>query len=135
MARTQTIAVVLAVLMGGVPAMAQTIVSTHPPLSPAEAVRVLRASDSPADRTDALFVDLDGPRIVIFQGSTTPWDWPAEAFTPIRPLSDQPYGYWSHASHGYRLSAGRLHVRSFAAPSFSTPRLEAQRGSHSRRGR
>jgi hypothetical protein len=82
----------LALAMGMTPA-AQTVVSTHPPLSPGEAVRVLRASHSPADRTDAPFVDLSGPHIVIFRGSTTPWDWPADAYTPIAPLSNQPYGY------------------------------------------
>jgi hypothetical protein len=54
-------------------------------LSPEEAVRVLRGSHSIVDLTDYRSPGL-GPTIVVMGESTTPWDWPASAFEPIRPL-------------------------------------------------
>jgi hypothetical protein len=54
-------------------------------LSPEEAVRVLRGSHSIADLTDYRSPGR-GPTVVVMGESTTPWDWPASAFEPIRPL-------------------------------------------------
>lgn len=72
-------------------ASAQSVVSTHPPLSPEEAVRVLRGSHSIADLTDYRGA-ATGPTIVVMGSSTTPWDWPAAAYTQPRPLaSDYPF--------------------------------------------
>ena len=58
-------------------------------LPPEEAVRVLRGSHSIADLTDYRSPGR-GPTVVVMGESTTPWDWPANAFEPIRPLG---YGY------------------------------------------
>jgi hypothetical protein len=56
-------------------------------LSPDEAVRVLRSSHSIADLTDYRSPG-SGPTIVVMGESSTPWDWPATAFEPIRPLGN-----------------------------------------------
>jgi hypothetical protein len=56
-------------------------------LSPEEAVRVLRGSHSIADLTDYRSPG-QGPTVVVMGESTTPWDWPASAFEPIRPLGN-----------------------------------------------
>jgi hypothetical protein len=55
--------------------------------SPEEAVRVLRGSHSIADLTDYRSPGR-GPTVVVMGESTTPWDWPANAFEPIRPLGN-----------------------------------------------
>jgi hypothetical protein len=81
---------VLALLVS-LPAAAQTVISDHPPLSPEEAVRVLRGSHSIADLTD-YHSPGTGPTIVVMGDSTTPWDWPMAAFSageryaPVAPL-------------------------------------------------
>src|SRR3954469_21954965 len=81
-------------LFAAAPSRAQGIISTHPPLSPAEAVAVLRGSHSIADYTDYRPPGL-GPTIVMMGPSTTPWDWPAyNAFTPTRPLANDS-GYYA----------------------------------------
>ncbi len=62
------------------------------PTTPAEAVRILRTSHSPYDVTDVPFYGANrmiGPEVVIAgHASSGPWDWPAEAYEPIRPLSE-----------------------------------------------
>jgi len=94
---------VVAVLLIAAPAFAQRVVSDHPPLSPAEAVRVLQSSRSPRDIANRPILDRAGPQIVIFgtPGAIAPWDWPAETYTPIRPLSNSPYGYLPAPFYGY----------------------------------
>ena len=78
-------------LFVSLPAAAQTVISDHPPLSPEEAVRVLRGSHSIADLTDYRSPG-SGPTIVVMGDSTTPWDWPMPAFSaadryaPVAPL-------------------------------------------------
>jgi hypothetical protein len=59
-------------------------------LSPEDAVRVLRASHSIADLTDYRSPG-PGPTIVVMGESTTPWDWPANAFAPTQPLGNDYY--------------------------------------------
>jgi hypothetical protein len=56
-------------------------------LPPDEAVRVLRGSHSIADLTDYRSPGR-GPTVVVMGESTTPWDWPPNAFEPIRPLGN-----------------------------------------------
>lgn len=77
------------------------------PLSPEEAVRVLRGSHSIADLTDYRSPGR-GPAVVVMGESTTPWGWPASAFEPIRPLGNDydgnlfaPLGYGYPAGYGY----------------------------------
>lgn len=81
----------LAVLLTSAPAFAQTFISTHPPLSPAEAVAVLRASHSAADWTDYRGVAPPGPAIVVMGGSTTPWDWPTPRDSIVSTQSGLPF--------------------------------------------
>jgi hypothetical protein len=70
-------------------------------LSPEEAVRVLRASHSIADLTDYRSAG-HGPTIVVMGESTTPWDWPAAAFAPTRPLGgDFDSGVYAPIGFGY----------------------------------
>ncbi len=83
----------LVVLTLAAPVSAQTIVSTHPPLSPEEAVAVLRGSHSVADYTDYRSPGV-GPSVVVMGPSTTPWDWPGNAFAPTRPLGNDA-GYYA----------------------------------------
>jgi hypothetical protein len=73
-------------------AHAQTIISDYPPLSPEEAVRVLRGSHSIADLTDYRSPG-KGPTVVVMGSSTTPWTWPDDAFVPPAPLSTDPGWY------------------------------------------
>ncbi len=87
----------LITLLTTAPVSAQTIISNHPPLSPEEAVAVLRGSHSIADYTDYRSPG-SGPTIVVMDGSTTPWDWPAGAFAPPRPLSND--GDWYAPNYG-----------------------------------
>jgi hypothetical protein len=77
------------------PCFAQTVVSRHPPLSPDDAVRVLRSSHSLSDMANRPIVDEDGPHIYVI-----PYDRSTDVppvNPPIEPLSrDQmpfPYGY------------------------------------------
>lgn len=93
--------IVLAMLLTAVPAAAQ-IVSTHPPLSPVEAVRVLRASQSPYDVTDLPFFGGNqiGP-LVLIGGSASVRDWPREAYDPIRRLSE-PWSMTTYLGRGFR---------------------------------
>jgi hypothetical protein len=49
------------------------VLSSAPPLSPADAVQVLRNHHSLLDRTDARSVDLDGPRVVVVPASPGPF--------------------------------------------------------------
>ncbi len=66
-------------------------ISATGPTTPAEAVRILRASRSPYDVTDVPFyrVRAIGPEVVVAgNASSGPWDWPREAYEPIRPLSE-----------------------------------------------
>jgi hypothetical protein len=81
----RTLALLLAI--AAAPVSAQTIVSDHPPLSPAEAVAVLRGSHSIADYTDYRSPGT-GPTVVVMGDSTTPWNWPSNAFEPTRPLAN-----------------------------------------------
>jgi hypothetical protein len=102
-------------------AHAQGIVSKYPPLSPEEAVRVLRASHSIADLTD-YHSPGEGPTVVIMGSSTTPWTWPDDAIGP-RPLSNDPGwlnpydmyygpGYYNGYSNGYYAPrTDRMHDR------------------------
>ena len=69
-------------------------------LSPEEAVRVLRGSHSIADLTDYRSAGR-GPTVVVMGESTTPWDWPASAFEPIRPLGNDYYDGNLFAPIGY----------------------------------
>jgi len=70
-------------------------------LAPEEAVRVLRGSHSIADLTDYRSPGR-GPTIVVMGGSTTPWDWPANAFEPTRPLANDYYGnLYAPMGYGY----------------------------------
>jgi hypothetical protein len=70
-------------------------------LSPDEAVRVLRGSHSIADLTDYRSGG-HGPTIVVMGESTTPWDWPAAAFAPTRPLgNDFDYNLYAPVGIGY----------------------------------
>jgi len=71
------------------------------PLSPEEAVRVLRGSHSIADLTDYRSPGR-GPTVVVMGESTTPWDWPATAFEPSRPLgSDYDGNLFAPSGYGY----------------------------------
>jgi hypothetical protein len=56
------------------------IVSNFPPLSPSEAVRVLRSSHSPADMANRPAIDTDGPRIYVL-----PYDPSIDAPPPMTP--------------------------------------------------
>ena len=93
-------------------------------LSPEEAVRVLRGSHSIVDLTDYRSPGR-GPTIVVMGESTTPWDWPPNAFEPTRPLSNAfdsnlyaPLGYgytpyygtsgYGYTPYGTSYSSGRL---------------------------
>jgi hypothetical protein len=71
------------VIATGLPAHAQIIRSTAPPLAPADAVAVLQSSHSPANVTGLHFYrDVDGPRVAISGLSSPtpgPWNWPAES--------------------------------------------------------
>lgn len=91
-------------------AFAQGIVSTHPPLSPEEAVTVLRGSQSAADWTGIQFGDgrARGPQVVVLRSSTAagPYDWPAEAFAPVAPLSYEPCCYSVYVGNGRRHGGG-----------------------------
>ena len=89
--RTLTLTALLAFASPGAPAFAQ-VVSTHPPLSPAEAVRVLRGSHSLADFTDVHFSPADGPRIFVMGGSPTAGPYGEfRPFAPTRRLSRDSY--------------------------------------------
>lgn len=83
-------------------------------LSPEEAVRVLRGSHSIVDLTDYRSPGR-GATIVVMGESTTPWDWPPNAFEPTRPLSNPfdynlnaPLGYGYTPYYGTSYSSGRL---------------------------
>ncbi len=65
----RTIAIVAGFLFVGATAHAQGIVSNHPPLSPEEAVAVLRGSQSLADHTDRQSVSADGPTVYVMRGN------------------------------------------------------------------
>ena len=89
-------------------------------LSPEEAVRVLRSSHSIVDLTDYRSPGR-GPTIVVMGESTTPWDWPANAFEPTRPLSNAfdynlyaPLGYGYPPYYGTSYSSSRLMHRGHA---------------------
>src|ERR1700738_1251938 len=99
--------IIVVALLTATAASAQTIVSTHPPLSPTAAVQVLRASHSPADLTDAHFASGEGPRVVIVgpPGAIAPWAWPPEPHAPIAPLSNQPSVYAPAFPYGYGYGA------------------------------
>jgi hypothetical protein len=68
-------------------------------LAPEEAVRVLRGSHSITDLTDYRSPGR-GPTIVVMGESTTPWDWPVNAFAPTRPLAND-YDDSLYAPTGY----------------------------------
>jgi hypothetical protein len=70
--------------------------------SPSEAVAVLRANRSPADLTDTPLFVPERPEALWLLGprSDTPWAWPPEAFTPIAPLSRQPFLTYERGVHG-----------------------------------
>ena len=89
-------------------------IATEARLSPEEAVRVLRGSHSIVDLTDYRSPGR-GPTIVVMGESTTPWDWPPNAFEPTRPLSNAfdynmyaPLGYGYTPYYGTSYSSGRL---------------------------
>ena len=65
------------------------IVSSSPPLAPAEAAQVLARLDSPANRTHVVACgDCDGPRVVVIPSSPTSGPFGAfPTFPPSRPLS------------------------------------------------
>lgn len=67
--------------------VAMQVATSHPPLAPDEAVRVLRASRSTADRTDAPPPLPDGPTVTFIWSSVT--DGP---FGPIRITEERRYG-------------------------------------------
>jgi hypothetical protein len=80
------------------------VVSTHPPLPPDEAVRVLRSSHSWSDIANRPIIDRDGPRFYILPydlpidvpglmsappsryGSTTPYGGPLGGWLPYTPF-------------------------------------------------
>lgn len=112
MSRTFLLASVLA-LVASTSAVAQTVVSTHPPLSPDEAARVLRSSHSIADLTD-YHSPGTGPTIVVMGDSTTPWDWPRpyfsyrERYEPVTPLWPESSLWLSRAYHRERVTPRHL---------------------------
>ena len=82
--------------------------------SPEEAVRVLRGSHSIADLTDYRSPG-QGPTVIVMGESTTPWDWPASAFEPVRPLGND-YDGNLYAPNGYG------YTPYYAASYFNRPR-------------
>jgi hypothetical protein len=115
-------------LFVSLPAAAQTVISNHPPLSPEDAVRVLRGSHSIADLTD-YHSPGTGPTIVVMGDSTTPWDWPMAAFSaveryaPVAPLWPDST-LWLTRS---RRSFTPRHLGSPASPAHSVPTTPAAR--------
>jgi hypothetical protein len=103
--------VILMALTAAAPARAQSPVYSNADLgkpiaaatrlSPEDAVRVLRGSHSIADLTDYRSPGR-GPTIVVMGESSTPWDWPATAFEPIRPLgNDYDSNLFAPIGYGY----------------------------------
>lgn len=84
------------------------IVSTHPPLSPEQAVAVLRGSHSIADRTDVVSVDASGPTVFVMRSSPTAGPY-GEIRRPLAPrrldgtlLSDPPWEQYAYVGPSYR---------------------------------
>lgn len=69
--------------------LASQIVSSSPPLAPAEAAAVLARLDSPANRTHVVAcADCDGPRVFVITSSPTSGPFGAfPRFPPSRPLN------------------------------------------------
>jgi hypothetical protein len=64
--------------------IAAQIVSSAPPLSPAEAAQVMARLDSPANATGRFVcLDCDGPHVIVI--SSRPQDGPFGAFEPFPP--------------------------------------------------
>lgn len=117
----------LIAILTAAPVSAQTIISTHPPLSPAEAAAVLRGSHSIADYTDYRSPGT-GPTIVVMGPSTTPWDWSPASFAPTRPLANDG-GYYApdyapfYGSH-YGTTYGRHTYGAYARTARSRGRID-----------
>jgi hypothetical protein len=67
------------------PCLAQKVVSTHPPLSPADAVSVLRSSHSLSDMANRPLINPDGPHIYVLPYDRSIDEPPPNA--PPAPLS------------------------------------------------
>lgn len=107
------------------PTAAQTIISTHPPLSPEEAVRVLRGSHSIADLTDYRSPGT-GPTVVVTGASMTPWDWPSDARAPVLPLAPTLWEDTFYIPRGYRAYGDDAHsFRSGGGGHRAAPRVRA----------
>jgi hypothetical protein len=113
-----------AVLLTAAPVAAQTVVSAYPPLSPAEAVAVLRASHSASDLTDVRWLsrdELNGPRIVIMNSSPTAGPFGEFApFSESRRLDGSSYfdpPWRSIAYRGWPYGGSRNRETSHARPS------------------
>lgn len=98
--------ILIALLLCAAPASAQ-IVSTHPPLSPEQAVAVLRGSHSIADYTDRHFASDDGPTFFILGGSPTAGPYgELRPFGPDRRLdgtsyADAPWEQFAYVGRSY----------------------------------
>jgi hypothetical protein len=115
----------LAVAGFGRPCLAQKekVVSAHPPLSPSDAVSVLRSSHSLADMANRPLIDGDGPRVYIL-----PYDQSVDVpppNPPIEPLARDlmpfpygvDYGYGSgvpYGGYGYGYGGAYAPYRAYA---------------------
>ena len=80
-------------------AQKEKVVSTHPPLSPADAVSVLRSSHSLADMANRPLIDTDGPHVFVL-----PYDQSVDVpppNPPIEPLARDLMPYPYGAGYGY----------------------------------
>jgi len=92
----------IAVAGFGRPCFAQKekVVSKHPPLSPADAVSVLRSSHSLADMANRPLIDTDGPRVYVL-----PYDQSVDVPPPNPPIDPlardlMPYPYGDVYGYG-----------------------------------
>src|SRR3954463_5228380 len=99
--------ILIALLLCAAPASAQ-MVSPTPPLSPEQAVAVLRGSHSFADRTDVVSVDASGPTVFVMRSSATAGPY-GETRRPVAPrrldgtlLSDPPWEQYAYVGPSYR---------------------------------
>lgn len=106
---TVRLIIMLVVLMAAAPATAQRLYTNADlgrpaapaTITPAEAVRVLRASQSPYDVTDLPFYGGEIGPLILIGGGASVRDWPREAYAPIRPLSE-PWSSTTYLGHGFR---------------------------------
>lgn len=122
------------------PCFAQKVISTHPPLSPADAVSVLRSSHSLSDMANRPAIDPDGPHIYVFPYDrsidvppaplTEPYDSLAPDGIPLLPYGSMfgsPYGSMVGGGFPYAPFNGFISPPGFRGHGVRTQRAGSRR--------